>query len=243
AVLLPPLIGIALELLAGLAHRRARQTLHLLFIAALVTLFAAQLLKKAIDAWGAVLIAGAVVPGLLAAFAYARAEVVRSFLSVLSPAPLVFLFIFLVISPVSKVAFAKEAGARTIGGVSRTNVVVVLFDEFPINSLLDRRGRVDPVRYPNFAALARSSTWFRNAYTVYDSTERAQPAIFDGDLPSKGKLPTSADHRHSIFTLFAKTHRLNVSEEATAVCPRDLCKDERLDESYPDRMKSLFDDL
>ena len=243
AVVLPPLIGIALELLVGLVHRRARQALHLLFIAALVALFAAQLLKKAIDASDAVLIAGSVVLGVLAALAYARAEVVRSFLNVLSPAPLVFLFIFLVISPVSKVAFAKEASARNVGGVSRTNVVVVLFDEFPINSLLDRHGRIDPIRYPHFAELARNSTWFRNAYTVYDSTERAQPAIFDGDLPAKDKLPTSGDHPHSIFTLLAKTHRLNVSEEATSVCPRELCKDERLDESYYDRMKSMFNDL
>src|SRR3954447_2259754 len=243
AVLLPPLLGIALELLAGLVHRRARQAVHLLLIATLVALFAAQLLKKSIDASDAVLIALSVVIALLATLAYARMEVLRSFLNILSPAPLVFLFIFLVISPVSKVAFASEAGARTVGGVSRTNIVVVLFDEFPINSILDRDGRVDPKRYPNFAALAKNATWFRNAYTVYDSTERAQPAIFDGDLPAKDKLPTSADHPHSIFTLFAKTHRLNVSEEATSVCPRDLCKDERLDESYPDRMKSMFDDL
>jgi len=243
AVLLPPLAGIALELLAGLAHRRARQAVHLLLVATLVALFAAELLKKSIDASDAVLIALSVLVGLLAALAYARTEVLRSFLNVLSPAPLVFLFIFLVISPVSKVAFASEAGARTVGGVSRTNVVVVLFDELPINSLLDDRGRVDPVRYPAFASLAHDSTWFRNAYTVYDSTERAQPAIFDGNLPSKDKLPTSADHPHSIFTLLAKTHRLNVSEEATSVCPRDLCKDERLDEPYADRMKSMFDDL
>jgi hypothetical protein len=243
AVLLPPLAGIALELLAGLVHRRARQAVHLLLVAGLVALFAAELLKKTIDASDSVLIAASAILGLLAAFAYARAEVVRSFLNVLSPAPLVFLFIFLVISPVSKLAFASEAGARTVGGVSRTNIVIVLFDEFPVNSLLDDRGLVDPVRYPAFASLARNSTWFRNAYAIYDSTERAQPAIFDGNLPSKDKLPTSADHPHSIFTLLAKTHRLNVSEEATSVCPRDLCKDERLDESYGDRMKSMFDDL
>jgi hypothetical protein len=243
AVLVPPLIGIALELLAGLAHRYARLALHLLFIAALVALFAAELLKKAIHGSDAVLIVLAVAIGLLAAFAYARAEAVRSFLSVLSPAPLVFLFIFVVISPVSKVAFASEASARTVGGVSRTNVVVVLFDEFPVNSLTDDRGRVDAKRFPAFGELARDATWFRNAYTIYDSTERAQPAIFDGNLPSKDKLPTSADHPNSIFTLFAKTHRLNASEEATSVCPRDLCKDERLDEAYADRMRSMFDDL
>jgi hypothetical protein len=243
AVLLPPLAGVALELLAGLVHRRARQAVHLLLVALLVALFALEILKKSIDASDGVLIGLSLLIAGLAALAYARTDIVRSFLNVLSPAPLVFLFIFLVISPVSKIAFASDAGARTVGGVSRTNIVVVLFDEFPVNSLLDRRGRVDPVRYPAFASLARNSTWFRNAYTIYDSTERAQPAIFDGNLPAEDKLPTSADHPHSIFTLLAKTHRLNVSEEATSVCPRDLCKDERLDEPYGDRMKSMFDDL
>ena len=53
----------------------------------------------------------------------------------------------------------------------------------------------------------------------------------DGNLPAKDKLPTSSDHPNSIFSLFGKTHRLNVSEEATTVCSRDLCEDERLDES------------
>src|SRR3954452_6977111 len=91
AILLPPLLGIALELLAGLIHRRARQAVHVLLIAVLVALFAAQLLKKSIDASDALLIVLSVAIGLLAALAYARAEAVRSFLSVLSPAPLVFL--------------------------------------------------------------------------------------------------------------------------------------------------------
>ena len=65
----------------------------------------------------------------------------------------------------------------------------------------------------------------------------------DGDLPAKDRLPISADHPNSIFSLFAKTHRLNVSEEATSVCSRDLCKDTRLDEPYGDRISSMSEDL
>src|SRR3954447_20045329 len=72
AVLLPPLLGIALELLAGLVHRRARQAVHLLLIAALVALFAAQLLKKSIDASDAVLIALSVAIAIALTIAYAR---------------------------------------------------------------------------------------------------------------------------------------------------------------------------
>jgi hypothetical protein len=112
-----------------------------------------------------------------------------------------------------------------------------------VNTLDDGLGKLDTARYPGFGELARNATWFKNAYTVYDSTERAQPAIMDGDLPDRDRQPISSDHPNSIFSLFAKTHRMNVSEEATAVCSRDLCEDTRLDESYGSRMSSMVEDL
>jgi hypothetical protein len=242
-VLVPPLVLSAVEALVGLVSEPARRALHLVLVTLLLALIFIQTLKKSVHATDVVLIVLALAIGALATLAYARAAPVRSFMNVLTPVPLVFLFLFLVVSPVSKVAFASDATARNVGGVSRANLVVVLFDEFPVSSLMDRTGHVDAKRYPNFAELERTSTWFRNAYTIYDSTERAQPAIFDGDYPAKDKLPTSADHPNSIFTLLAKTHRLNVSEEATSVCPRDLCKDERTDDSYLNRMGSMADDL
>ena len=120
---------------------------------------------------------------------------------------------------------------------------MVLFDELPSTSLLDDRRRIDAERFPGFAELAGDATWFRNAYAIYDSTSRAIPAIMDGNLPDEEKLPTSADHPNSIFTLLGKSHQMNVSEEATTVCPRDLCDDSRLDESYASRLGSLSEDL
>jgi Sulfatase len=243
AVLLPPAVLLAIELLLGLISRPVRDAAHLVFVGLLVALIAAQALKKSIDASDGVLIGLSVLLGAGAAFAYARAEPVRSFVSVLSPAPLVFLALFLFTDPVSKLAFPEEAGARTVGGVSRAPIVMVLLDELPVTSLMNEQREVDSVRYPAFGRLARESTWFRNAYAIYDSTERAQPAIMDGNYPEEDKLPTSADHPNSIFSLFAKTHRLNVSEEATTVCSRNLCRDERLDESYASRLSSMSEDL
>ena len=108
---------------------------------------------------------------------------------------------------------------------------------------MDDHGHVDAVRYPAFAELERTSTWFRNAYAVYDSTEHAQPSIMDGDYPAAGELPIASDHPASLFTLFGKTHRMNVSEEATALCPRGLCEDPRLAQPYGERMKSMASDL
>ena len=214
-----------------------------MLIAGLVALIAAQALKKSIEASDLVLIVLSVLIGAGVAALYARADPVRSFLRVLSPVPVIFLCLFLFTDPISKVAFPDEAQARTIGGVSQAPIVVVLLDELPSNTLIGENDKLDTKRFPGFGELARNATWFRNAYTVYDSTERAQPAIMDGDLPAKDKLPTSADHPNSIFALFGKTHRMNVSEEATTVCSRDLCEDQRLDESYPKRMKSMTEDL
>jgi hypothetical protein len=242
-VVAPPAVLLAIELLAGLGGERVRRAVHLVLLGGLMTLIAAQAAKKAIGGSDVFLIALSVAVGAGVAALYARAEPVRSFLRVLSPAPLIFLALFLFTDPISKVAFPEEAQARTIGGVSQAPIVMVLLDELPSNTLLDERGRIDARRFPGFGELARSATWFRNAYTVYDSTERAQPAIMDGNLPSEDKLPTSADHPNSIFSLFGKTHRLNVSEEATSICSRDLCEDQRLDESYGKRIGSMTEDL
>jgi hypothetical protein len=242
-VVLPPALLLGFELLAGLIDPRARRGLHLAFVATLAALVAVQALKRSLDVADGVLIALAAGVGVAAAAAYARAALVRSFMNVLSAAPLVFLAVFLFLPPVSGLAFPNQPGARSVGGVVRAPIVVVLFDELPLTSLMDDRGHVDPVRYPAFAKLERTSTWFRNAYAVYDSTEHAQPAIMDGDYPAKHELPIASDHPNSLFTLFGRTHRMNVSEEATAVCPRSLCSDPRLSKPYGERLESMAGDL
>ena len=99
-------------------------------------------------------------------------------------------------------------------------VVMVVFDELPLTSLLDGRGRIDPVRYPNFAALARDSTWYANATTVSDSTKLAIPSILDGRLPTVGMPATHRGHPRNVFTLLhGRGYRLKVQEEATSLCP------------------------
>jgi Sulfatase len=242
-VVLPPAILLAVELLLALIRPELGQGAHIAFLGVLVALIAAQALKKAVDASDAVLIVLSVAVGAGMAVLWARAEPVRSFLNVLSPVPLVFLLLFLFSGQISELAFPSEAKARSIGGVARAPIVVVLLDELPSNTLLDENDRVDAKRFPGFGELARSSTWFKNAYTVYDSTERAQPAIMDGNLPERDKQPISSDHPNSIFSLFAKTHRMNVDEEATSVCSRDLCTDTIGEESYGKRMSSMAEDL
>ena len=84
------------------------------------------------------------------------------------------------------------------------NVVLIVFDEFGGDTLLGPNGKIDAGRYPNFAALARDGTWFRNAQTSYDSTTKAVPLVLDGMAPRPGTSPTVRDHPHSIFTAFGR---------------------------------------
>lgn len=242
-VLVPPLVLLGVEVLIGLTVPAARRGTHLLLMALLAAVVFVQALKDALGSSDVLLIVVALALGAVAATLYARAEPVRSFMSVLTPAPLVFLVLFLFISPVSKITLADEASAKSVGNVARVPVVMIVFDEFPSTSLMDARRNIDAERYPGFAQLASDGTWFRNTHTIYDSTTRAVPAIMDGNYPEKDTLPTSSEHPNSIFALLGKTHRMNVSEEATTVCPRDLCTDARTEEPFLERLGSMTDDL
>jgi hypothetical protein len=110
----------------------------------------------------------------------------------------------------------------------RPNVVLLVLDEFPGDTLLGPDGRVDAGRFPNFAALAGDSTWFHNAHTVYDSTTKAVPLVLDGIRPHPKTSPIARDHPHSIFTALGRRgYRIVTSEEATAMCPARYCPSER----------------
>ena len=106
----------------------------------------------------------------------------------------------------------------------RPPVVMLVLDEFPVDELLLPSGRIDARRFPGFAALARRSTWFPNASTVYDSTYQALPAIVAGQNPTPELSPSHLSHPHSVFTVLARHgYRVRSREEATTICPPRLC--------------------
>lgn len=107
---------------------------------------------------------------------------------------------------------------------ARPPVVVMVFDEFPTTSLLGKHRRIDAARYPNFAALAASSTWFRNATTVHDSTFAAVPSILDGRLHRYKEGDHVRARRNSLPSLLAgHGYRVHASVEARGACPARFC--------------------
>jgi Sulfatase len=238
----PALVLFFVELLAGLVDERLRLGLHLLFVAAFVALIAARAVKKEVTLSTDRTILAVSLAAVLATLAYARFSAIRSVVSVLAVAPAVFLVLFLFFSPVDKLVLPAHAGVRLADVGGRSSVVMIVLDEFPPVSVLNADGRIDPVRYPNFAALARDSTWYRNMTTVDTATEYAVPAIMDGRYPKRSLLPIFADHPQNVFTLLGRKYRLNVWESVTHLCPAKLCRSVTPSQSFAKRMSSLFSD-
>jgi Sulfatase len=108
--------------------------------------------------------------------------------------------------------------------VSRPPVVILVFDEFPADVLLRPDGRIDAERFPNFAALARISTWFPNGHTIFDSTFSSVPAILDARLPRPRTAPDVRSHQPSVFHLVDRLgYDIVKVESGTAVCPPRIC--------------------
>jgi len=103
-------------------------------------------------------------------------------------------------------------------------IVMVVFDELPLTSLMGPGGRIDAQRYPAFAALARSASWYRGATAVHDSTALAVPAMLDGRYPRPGLRSDAYSHPANLFTLLAPSYEVNAFEEATGLCPTSLCE-------------------
>ena len=110
------------------------------------------------------------------------------------------------------------------------SIVMIVFDELPQTSLLDENREIDSGRYPNFAELAGTSTWYRNTTALHFSTWVAIPSILTGSdfFPYTRRLELGAlsgklDRRRlpsNLFSLFEDTHRIIAMESqiGTTAC-------------------------
>src|SRR3954469_20211634 len=145
-------------------------------------------------------------------------------------------------APTPKLVIASgTAEAAAIRTRATTPIVFLLFDEFPVIDLQQADGGIDAKRFPNFARLAGSSTWYRNTTTVSASTTVAVPAILSGLKPKKGALPIFRDHPNNLFTLLGHRYRMAVHESQTRLCPQSLCKQEQT--RTGSRLSSLYSDV
>jgi len=226
--LLPPLVLWGLEAVAGLAGRRVQRLFHLTLVAGLLGLLGLEVAKKTTPLRGSALVVVGVLVGLGAGALYAKGSAFRLWLRYASPAPLVFLLVFLLVSPVAELVRPAPASAAEPSGAAQSAnkapIVIVLLDELPTRSLLDHRSRIDRRLYPNFARLAAGSTWYRNATGVAGMTRWAMPAMLTGRYPVKDLAPTASRYPNNLFTLLGGSgYAMKVFEGISQLCPPATC--------------------
>jgi hypothetical protein len=237
--LLPPLLLIAVEALAHLVTPRLSATLHVAFVGILAGAFALLVLGWIGAPSAAALAALALGAGIAAA--YALFEPVRSVATLLALAVPVFLGLFFFNSPSGELVVSTgEARLADVDVKRPAPVVMVVFDEFPVTSLLGASGEIDAARFPAFAALAREATWYRNTVTVDANTSHAVPAILTGE--NEGGAAILSNHPRNLFTLLGRTYRIEAAEAVTRLCPEDLCPRGN-PASLASRLESLADDV
>lgn len=158
---------------------------------------------------------------------YARRAIVHTWLTAMSPLALVVFIIFVVSA--SSVIAPPSVGKASVGtypgnGVREdASVLWILLDEAPLWPLLAKDGSINARRFPGFAALADSSTWYRNAMTSAQLTVNAVPSILSGMEPVFNRQPVLADFPQNVFTAFNGIKRIDATEEVTALCPKKIC--------------------
>jgi hypothetical protein len=243
-VLVPPVALVLLEAAASLVSWALQRVLHLVFVAGLAAVVIVQALERATDVSSTnTLVALAALLGAVVALLYWRFPPARSFLTVLSPAPIFFLAYFLFVSPVSQLTLGGDPDVALANTRAQAPVVMVVFDEFPVSSLLDETGEIDAARYPNFAELAAGSTWFRNTSTVSYSTTQAVPAMLTGLRPTGGRAPVFSSHPRNLFTLLGGDYRMNVVETYTRLCPKVVCSSPPPAAAVLEEPASLYSDV
>ena len=240
-VALVPLGWLAIAGLVSLVSRRAATAIVAIGMGSFAGLFALQALKSAGGAGVAVTFTSAAAVAIAIAFVYARARVARSFATLLALAALVFPVLFLTRPALRSILSPSRVRAASVRPARPAPIVFIVFDQFPVASIVGADGRIEERAYPSLAALAADGTWYRNATTVNPVTGWASPAIATGVRPEPRQLPVAADHPNSLFTLLGRTYGMHVFEPITDLCPTSICAGARA--PLPIRLASMLSDL
>lgn len=241
---IPPLVLTLIELIVRAASVKAARLVHLLFVALLTALIALQFVKGSFAGSTLTLIVALAI-GALVALAFWKTAAVRSFMTVITPASFIFLALFIFASPVSDVIMPSSEGSGVSGASGKsgnsTPVVLVIYDEFPVAMMMDKATNINADRFPAFADLGKTATWYKNNTTVSDATFTAVPAILTGLVPADKAQPDRT-FNESIYTFLAASHRVGNVEAVTRICPPSICEPAPVGDTAT-RLKALYNDL
>lgn len=241
---LPPLAMLVIEWAASKIGPKPYLAVHLTFFAVLAAFLFIQILDPVLPGVWVLVVLVSLGLGALLGIASIQVKFVRNLFDILIIAPVVIVLIFFFLSDTNKVLLPDEA-ERLDASVGRdVPVVLITFDELGTVNLLDADGEIDGQRYPNFARMAKTGTWYPNFTTTSYFTPTAMPGILTGNRPAEGSLPTAADQPDNLFSLLANSYRLHVLEPITEICDPTLCPKPKAEQvAQRVRLRSLASDL
>ncbi len=242
--LVPPLILFGLEWVVSKVNAKAYYGLHFLLLTVIAGFFFIQVVSDVFSARSALILLVSFGLGALLAWMVFRFLFVKNLMDILIIAPVVILALFVFNSKTTDLIFPKEGDFEVAADSGDDHpIVLMIFDELGTSNLMTDRRQIDARRFPNFARLAKSSTWYKNESTTAFFTPHAVPGILTGINQPASTLPTWQEQPLSIFSQFSRRRPLHVLEPVTALCPDDLCPDQQADQGQLTRLKSLYQDL
>lgn len=217
-VLGPPTVLALIEALARACHPVLQRLVHGVFVAGLLVLLSSSPARHLAewpvlsDAGIACYLALAIAAGLAVCLTwlYFRTRWFPGIVTCASLAVVLFPAAFLLGGPARTLVAPRSAAVAPARAQRPAPIVLIVFDEFCGMSLWNEAHRIDPVRYPNFARLADSATWYRNATTVHPRTGNALPAILTGSLPHGQDRPASeAEYPHNLFRVLQDSEQFD----------------------------------
>lgn len=198
-----PSVIVLLEWLVSCVSRRAYNALHLTIVLALLILLALPFVKLITFLPGSLVICAALIGAIAGTWSYSSSRHIRSVVTLASPGMLVFPGTFLLNSWFNMATVLPPSTKSEKW--QPAPVVMLVFDEFCGSSLMTPEREIDAHRFPNFAELARHSTWFRNATAVNPQTEFAVPAILSGQFSERFTFATPASRPQNLFNVLKNT--------------------------------------
>ena len=164
--------------------------------------------------------------GGLVASACLRHRALQTLLRWGAVAPVTVLALFVFASPASGLVAPSANTAEAAGIGNAVPVVILVLDELPIQTLMDREGNIDSTRFPGFASLLQDFTWFRNTATMHDKTHEVLPVILSGG-PYQPDIGLSATgYPNNLFSLLGPLYDAWAHEPTTALCGPEVCREQ-----------------
>jgi hypothetical protein len=218
--LLDLLFGWASQWLGG--HGRDAVLFGLAWLGALAILrpvLVVRALEEMYLLWAAVG-AVALVAAWLVLVLYRRSRLFRQWLAIGACGAVLFPAAFAV--QVHQRTVQREAAEITADFRNPVPVVIVAFDEFSGITLMNDALEIDAERFPQFARLASSSTWYRRATSVHSRTHMAIPALLSGRYPDVDRGPYLENYPQNLLrlTIDSGAYQTATFELVTRLCRR-----------------------